>query len=402
MGKFTLDASGAKSLGDGVGSIFKALAMAPNIRTQAEQDAALKGSQIYSRTMLGNKSGAQAENIMDLMNLRRGEIKRLDEDQNVTPYERYANSLFKLTGDDNAANLARAAELGQTMQNRDAVIADPSRALQIGQAWAATSGKMPFSNSGADGYALNALTGDNIEANPAVAQLYKQLTTAKTNAQNASASNSNSHARLADINSSLKQLEYDNAVGGTGGKPLTNSQKRENQAIDNARENVNTFRPEDVNAVLDTPESMMTAYQKNIFAVIRQAQKTKFGEDATPVDVSQNLGLDPQVMDTVSKLLEKPLTTKKGMWGFQEEGPMTGSDIDRLVKKEVPGVGNYASRYVDAARRGGDKKPVAPVADPTISHAFVKDQADRVRQAFKDGKMPREEALRRLQQLGYD
>jgi hypothetical protein len=251
MAKFTLDASGAKSIGDGVGSIFKAFAMAPHMREQAQQQAALRDAQTYSHNMSGNKSSAQAQDIMDLMGLRQGEVKRLDSDPNVTPYERYAASLFKLTGDDNAANLARAAELGQTMQSRDAVMADPRQALSVGQAFAATSGKMPFSNSGADGYSLNGLTGENIEANPVVAKLYRGLETAKTGAQNASAANSAARTRLTDVQTHIKQNEYDNLVGGTGGKPLTTAQKRENQSIDNARESAGAYRPDEVSQVLD-------------------------------------------------------------------------------------------------------------------------------------------------------
>ena len=59
---FTIDgASGAQAAGQGFGNMFKAAAMAPLLRQQAEVDSALKGAQIYHHQMAGNKLGTEAE-----------------------------------------------------------------------------------------------------------------------------------------------------------------------------------------------------------------------------------------------------------------------------------------------------------------------------------------------------
>lgn len=59
--KFALDATGAQYAGQGIGNLFKAIALAPQLRERAEADAALRDAQIYSANMAGNQRGADAE-----------------------------------------------------------------------------------------------------------------------------------------------------------------------------------------------------------------------------------------------------------------------------------------------------------------------------------------------------
>lgn len=61
--KFTLSADGAQSVGQGIGSLFKAYALGPQMRQQAEQDAMKSAAELYYRRMMGDQASANAEKL---------------------------------------------------------------------------------------------------------------------------------------------------------------------------------------------------------------------------------------------------------------------------------------------------------------------------------------------------
>lgn len=218
MSKFTLDASGAQSIGEGAGSIFKALAMAPTMRAQAEQKAGLQNAQTYVANMQGNKAGMEAQNVADLLGARVRQRETYENDPNLTPYQRFAVGITNLVGPGHVNDFMSGTKSAMQMQNTQEVMADPSRALPVAQGYAATSGKMPFAHVGNTGYSVNELNGAQIEASPAIAKIFQAVEGAKANSQNASAANSYASANL--HRAQTDKVRADVANGQQNGKPL--------------------------------------------------------------------------------------------------------------------------------------------------------------------------------------
>ncbi len=217
--KFTLNADGAQSLGQGIGNMFKAYAMAPHLRQQAEQDAALKGAQIYHHNMSGNKSGTEAEGLRLTNTARTGPI-----DSNLPAALQTAYKLFQATGDTNMERFANAGTAIQTQGIRDQAVANVNNLDTMNRLnTLAKPGDtyMPYDNVGTSGYSLNKATGAQVEANPVIAKLFQQVEGSLANQRNAAAGASNASASKynaeADIEKQkAERLRTTGSLPGTG------------------------------------------------------------------------------------------------------------------------------------------------------------------------------------------
>lgn len=199
--KFTLDAGGAQAAGQGIGNLFKAYALGPQLRQQAEQDTAAKLAQIYANNMQGNKYGSEAETNRFTLDQRRGVDDQITADPAMTPYMQNLLRTFKLTGDTNAERVARAGTEFQTQGIRDQAVANVANLDTMNRLnTLAKPGDtyMPFDNVGTSGYSLNKATGAQTEANPVIAKLFQQVEGALANQRNAAAGASGAAGALSN------------------------------------------------------------------------------------------------------------------------------------------------------------------------------------------------------------
>lgn len=195
MARFALDASGAQSLGSGIGNLFKALAMAPGMRAQAEQDAALNSARIYGANMQGNLAGSKAEQERFTLGQRQAPV-----DDTLPQYLQAAHRLFQMTGDTNALNVARAGTEAQTQGIRDQALAavDDLEAMNRLNTLAKPGEVyMPMRSVGNTGRFMNQATGQGGVLDPVMAKLFDTVQQsaatenfAQANSANASAGNS--------------------------------------------------------------------------------------------------------------------------------------------------------------------------------------------------------------------
>lgn len=213
--KFTLDAGGAQAAGQGIGSLFKAYALGPMYRQQAEMDAATKSASAYANNMQGNKLGSEAEANSFTLDQRRGVDANIAANPAMTPYERLMHTTFKLTGDTNAERVAKAGTEFQTQGLRDRAAAAPdvdsmNRLISV----VADKPYMPFDNVGNTGQTINKATGAAGAMNPVLAKLYDLVERAKANENNAQAGNAGASAAL--TNEKRAYLKENKSLPGSG------------------------------------------------------------------------------------------------------------------------------------------------------------------------------------------
>jgi hypothetical protein len=216
--KFTLNADGAQSLGQGIGNMFKAYAMAPHLRQQAEQDAALKGAQIYHHNMSGNKSGTEAEGLRLTNTARTGPI-----DSNLPAALQTAYKLFQATGDTNMERFANAGTAIQTQGIRDQAVANVNNLDTMNRLnTLAKPGDtyMPFDAIGTTGYSVNKATGQG-EQLDVLRKLFGEKTAADVardrGAANASNASAGKYTAEADIErQKADRLRTTGSLPGTG------------------------------------------------------------------------------------------------------------------------------------------------------------------------------------------
>lgn len=402
---FTLDgATGAQAAGQGLGNLFKAAAMAPMYRQQAEADAALKGAQLYHHTMAGNKLGTEAEQKRGALAIQNDPLENtmlsLGLPTNLAPAfrERLSTGSFGPSyqtpadgvgpvmpapaDDATVKKLAQAMSLTQRMfatgsnvdqgagaalkeqkaRGIDAVIANPSLAGTYGKANAAAEGKPLFNDVGNTGYSMDNFTGGQIEGNPVLAKIFNTVQTSMANENNAQAKNANASARK-------HTLEGDALEGADGkttsGKPLTNAQLRANQDVDAARKYVTDLPRETVAAVLRKNEMDLTQQDKDILARIKKSRVAKYGESAVPDQYNDMLGLDQNVVQQLAGALANPGTNQAGaiakLFGGTDK-PMTEEEI---IKGVMANVGQAElpnqPQYIAAAKnRNRSNAPATP------------------------------------------
>ncbi|HQS00794.1 MULTISPECIES: hypothetical protein [unclassified Polaromonas] len=195
--KFTLDGSGGQAAGQGIGSLFKAYALGPMYRQQAEQEAAAKAATAYSHTQAGNKYGAQAAQENFTLDQRRGMDAEIAADPSMQAYERNLRRVFKMTGDTNAERVAKAGTEFQAQGFRDRAVAEPNiEAMNKLIAVTADKPYLPFDNVGSTGYSINKATGTGGEINPVLAKIFQTVEQSKVNENNAQAGSAGASAGL--------------------------------------------------------------------------------------------------------------------------------------------------------------------------------------------------------------
>lgn len=220
--KFTLDAGGAQQAGQGIGSLFKAYALGPMYRQQAEQDAAAKTATAYSHTQAGNKYGAQAEQERFTLDQRRGVDDNIAADPAMAPYLQQMQRVFKLTGDTNAERVAKAGTEFQSQGIRDKAVAAPdidamNRLISV------ESGKpyLPHDNVGTTGYSINKATGTGGVLNPVLAKIFQMVENSKVNENNAQAGSAGASAGLANARRERVVGGYDKTTDMVGDDGVT-------------------------------------------------------------------------------------------------------------------------------------------------------------------------------------
>lgn len=220
--KFTLDASGAQQAGEGIGSMFKAYALGPMYRQQAEQAAAAKTASIYSNTQAGNKYGAQADQERFTLDQRRGVDAGIEADPAMLPYLKNMQRVFKMTGDTNAKRVAEAGTEFQTQGLRDQAVAAPTLDA-MNRLISVESGKayLPHDNVGTTGYSMNKATGTGDVLNPVLAKIFQTLEASKVLENNAQAGSAGASAGLANARRERVTGGYDQTTDMVGADGVT-------------------------------------------------------------------------------------------------------------------------------------------------------------------------------------
>lgn len=209
------------SSGGGIGSLFKGLAMADTVRKQAELNAGVKSAQAYQSNMAGNLAGAKNQDQLISNRTRQEAIDELVSNPGLTQFEKNIRTATKFAGGEHAGQFMRgmpdAMQTAVMNEVRDGTI-DPTKGSQI---TFAGSGKAPFSNAKADGYSTNELTGQQIEGNPAVAELYRKLGLSKVSENNAQAGNASASA--GQHRAATKKINWSMTPDADGSKPKLGS-----------------------------------------------------------------------------------------------------------------------------------------------------------------------------------
>lgn len=377
MSTFTIDGSGALAAGQGIGNLIKAAALGPLYRQQSEQDSLTKGAQQYYQTMAGNKAGAEAEILAHRLGLLRDPLKSAMIEQQVPLDRRAAIESFIQSGSFGPSyetpvdgvgpvqpapvdpskmstiarsmalfnktlgvggkvdDMAKASEIDQAMRARDAVIQNPALALPTAQAFFAASGKAPFDNVGNTGSSLNALTGSQFEASPALAKLFANGEEALANQRNAAAGASGAAAGLSNA-------RRDRVTSGLD-KPVT--------VVDD-----------------ETGQASVTAIP------------TKGNPRTIGVAPAKGTGVDATNAKTRNAIIA---AVEKEMPGA-DEATITAEVDKRLARRGLS--------------KNGNKNPAASDNKPKISSQSGQfKSADEVKAAFKAGKISREDAMATLQ-----
>lgn len=371
--KFSLGTNGADSVNQGVRGIFSALAQAPLVRQQAEQQAALRDAQTYNANMSGNKSGAQAEQERFTLDQRRAV-------PDVAPagmpgYEHTMRKIFQMTGDTNADRVSKALINTQTAGIRDKAAENVGNVdLMNRYNTLAKEGAtyMPFDDVGTSGYALNKATGSAVEANSVLAKLFGAKTNSEIGENNAQANNANASAGQHNASKEKITTETSRLKAGGSAKGLTAAQMRENTAIQEAREQVSGMTQAQVDALLAKNSFDITPGDRNLINTIQRAQKPMFGEsDITPVQHKPEPPAPPPEPGALRKVMN-----------WLAVGNANPSKVDAV-----------ANPMTESAAPA----PAAPKMDNNIQQA-----ADAVRAAYKAGKITRDEAKKQLQGMGFN
>lgn len=219
--KFTLDGAGVDHINQGIGSVFRALASAPMVRQQAEEQAALRNAQAYSANMSGNKLGAQAESERYTLDRRRSVPELIAADPDMPAHVQTAYKAFDLTGDTNMERFANAGQTFQTMDYRTKAADNLRDPNEMNKHISIAAGKTyePFAPVGTTGYSINQATGDRMEQNPTLAKLHDQKVSSEIGENKAQAYN-------ASMSGDLTKEKLGRIQAGGRANPLTAAQQK--------------------------------------------------------------------------------------------------------------------------------------------------------------------------------
>lgn len=214
--KFTLDAGGAQAAGQGIGNLFKAYALGPQMRQQAEQEAAKSAADLYYRQMAGNKYGAEAEGLGMTNRARTAPV-----DPTLSRYMQDAYKLFQATGDTNMERFANAGTAIQTQGIRDQAVANVDNLDTMNRLNTLTKPGdtyEPFRAVGNTGGAVNQATGQGVVSDEVLRKWFGDKSSAETLRDRAAANSSNAAAGKYGVEAAQTRMEND-ILQNTGAKP---------------------------------------------------------------------------------------------------------------------------------------------------------------------------------------
>lgn len=217
--KFTLDAGGAQAAGQGIGNLFKAYALGPQMRQQAEQESAKSAAELYYRQMAGNKYGAEAEGLRMTNTARQAPI-----DSTLPANLQTAYKLFQATGDNNMQRFAQAGTELQTQGIRDQALAAVDNLDRMNRLnTLAKEGQTyePFRAVGNTGGAINQATGQGIVSDAVLRKLFDDKNASEVLENKAQANSSNASAGKYTAEADIERQKADRlrttgALPGTG------------------------------------------------------------------------------------------------------------------------------------------------------------------------------------------
>lgn len=166
-------AAGAQSAAQGIGTGFKALAMAPLVAQQAEQNTALTLAKIFANQQSGNKHGEEARGLKMTNDYRGSIADKIAADPTMTQNFKDTLKIFEAVGEKNIADFARGGQINQKIADIEAIKTNPSLATPAAQAYFATSGSAPFDNVGNTGSSINRATGGQAVTNPILEKVFE-------------------------------------------------------------------------------------------------------------------------------------------------------------------------------------------------------------------------------------
>lgn len=267
--KFTLDAGGAQAAGQGIGSLFKAFALGPQMRQQAEMEAMGSMAKIGQAQAVARKYNADADLDAHKLKLQQDPLQtamlehglptslapafkqRLEtgnfgggydtpavdgvgpvmpapaDNDTVARLGRSMALMQKVYGTGSNVAMAADAELkNQQMRQIDDAIRNPELVDRIGAAQAAGSGKVYdlYNSVGSTGGTLNKRTGDAGPVDSRIAKIFEIVQMANANQSNASAGASGASASLSNARRERVVGGYDKTtdmVGDDGTTTIT-------------------------------------------------------------------------------------------------------------------------------------------------------------------------------------
>jgi len=166
-------AAGAQSAAQGIGSGLKALAMAPMVAQQAEQNTAMTLAKIFANQQAGNKHGEEARGLKMTNDYRGGVDDQITANPNMPQYEQKLLQALKYVGAGNIADFSRGGQMQQKIADIEAIKTNPLLATPAAQAYFATSGSAPFDNVGNTGSSINRATGSQAVTNPILDKVFE-------------------------------------------------------------------------------------------------------------------------------------------------------------------------------------------------------------------------------------
>ncbi|OYY58627.1 MAG: hypothetical protein B7Y55_02145 [Polynucleobacter sp. 35-46-207] len=173
-------AAGAQSAAQGIGSGFKALAMAPMVAQQAEQNTALTLAKIFANQQSGSKYEQEARGLRMTNDNRGGVDQMISADPSMDKFRQAQLVAFKMAGPQYMDNFSRSGQIEQKIADIAAIKTNPALATPAAQAYFATSGSAPFDDVGNTGSSINRVTGGQAVTNPTLEKIYENKGGSKT------------------------------------------------------------------------------------------------------------------------------------------------------------------------------------------------------------------------------
>lgn len=255
--KYTPDATGAQQAGQGIGSMFKALVLGPQMRQKAEMEAMGSMAKIGHYQAAARKYNADADLDENKLRLQQDSLqsamlqhglptnlapafkKRLETGGfgggYETPEVDGVGPVMPAPADNDAvarlgrtialmqrvhatgSNVEQGAKAGaveQQQRNIAAIQANPSWAGATGQAYAAVEGKPLFDNVGDTGASINKFTGAQEIVNNVLGNRHGAESGAKVGQARAAAANS--YAAAGQHSAQTQKIRQDIEMGGKG------------------------------------------------------------------------------------------------------------------------------------------------------------------------------------------